>query len=103
MAQSQRQAVGDVTDPASLARDLFVGERSDVIVAVLATLGKFAQKLAQKAELARIGRHYATESMLALDPETGRYDAAATHTLFAHYQRLVRGEASDERGDHAVF
>ena len=64
--------------------------------------------LAAKAELARIGRYYATESMLVLDPATGRYDARATpstgtDTLFDHYARLVRGEATVERGDHAVF
>ena len=34
--------------------------------------------LADKAELARIGGYYTTESMLVLDPNTGRYDAAAT-------------------------
>jgi len=64
--------------------------------------------LASKAELARIGRYYATESMLVLDTATGRYDAAATpstgtDTLFDCYARLVRGEAAPERGDHAVF
>ena len=80
----------------------------DVIVAVLATLGRWWPALAAKAELARIGRYYATESMLVLDPATGRYDADATpstgsETLFEHYARLVRGEAVAERGDHAVF
>jgi divinyl chlorophyllide a 8-vinyl-reductase len=80
----------------------------DAIIAVLSTLGRVVPVLAAKAELARIGRYYATESMLVLDPATGRYDAAATpstgsDTLFEHYARLVRGEASDERGDHAVF
>ncbi|MBP7660821.1 MAG: epimerase, partial [Burkholderiaceae bacterium] len=64
--------------------------------------------LADKAELARIGRYYATESMLVLDPNTGRYDAAATpstgtQTLFDHYAALVSGAAPPERGDHAVF
>ncbi|GJD43033.1 hypothetical protein AFCDBAGC_0875 [Methylobacterium cerastii] len=80
----------------------------DVIVGVLATLGRFLPALAAKAELARIGRYYATESMLVLDLATGRYDADATpstgsETLFDHYARLVRGEAVAERGDHAVF
>ena len=61
-----------------------------------------------KAELARIGRYYATESMLVLDPATGRYDAAATpstgsDTLFDYYRALVAGDAAAERGDHAVF
>ena len=52
---------------------------------------------AEKAELARIGRYYATESMLVLDPASGRYDAAATpstgtETLFDFYARLVRAK-----------
>lgn len=80
----------------------------DVIVAVLATLGRLMPALEAKAELARIGRYYATESMLVLDPKTGRYDANATpstgsETLFDYYARLVRGEDVAERGDHAVF
>ncbi len=80
----------------------------DVIIAVLATLGRLVPALAAKAELARIGRYYATESMLVLDPATGRYDASATpstgsETLFDYYARLVRGETVAERGDHAVF
>jgi divinyl chlorophyllide a 8-vinyl-reductase len=80
----------------------------DVIIGVLGALGRFSPKLAEKAEFARIGRYYATESMLVLDPQTGRYDAAATpstgtETLFDHYARVVRGGAAPERGDHAVF
>ena len=64
--------------------------------------------MAAKAELARIGRYYASESMLLLDPATGRYDAAATpstgtETLFDYYERVIKGEATVERGDHAVF
>ncbi len=80
----------------------------DTIIFVLSTLGHLVPALADKAELARIGRYYATESMLVLDPETGRYDAAATpstgsETLFDFYARLIAGEASVQRGDHAVF
>ena len=80
----------------------------DLIVAVLATLGRLVPALAAKAELARIGRYYATESMLVWDAETGRYDASATpsfgtHTLADHYRDLLSGSASNERGDHAVF
>jgi divinyl chlorophyllide a 8-vinyl-reductase len=80
----------------------------DVIIAVLSTLGRVAPALADKAELARIGRYYATESMLVLNPETGHYDAAATpstgsETLFDFYDEVVKGKASAERGDHAVF
>ena len=77
-------------------------------ITVLGTAGHVLPALAAKAELARIGRYYATESMLVLDPATGRYDAAATpstgqQTLFEHYARLLRGDVRDERGDHAVF
>ncbi len=80
----------------------------DGIVGVLGAAGRVLTSLAAKAELARIGRYYATESMLVLDAATGRYDAAATpstgsETLFDHYARLVRGECATERGDHAVF
>jgi divinyl chlorophyllide a 8-vinyl-reductase len=80
----------------------------DGIVGVLGTLGHVAPKLADKGELARIGRYYATESMLVWDPVAQRYDEAATpstgsETLFDYYARLLRGEAALERGDHAVF
>lgn len=80
----------------------------DVIVAIMATLGRWVPALAAKAELARIGRYYATESMLVLNPATGQYDATATpstgsETLFDYYARVIRGEAVAERGDHAVF
>ncbi|MER2265405.1 NAD(P)H-binding protein [Methylobacterium oxalidis] len=80
----------------------------DVIVIVLATIGRWVPAVAAKAELARIGRYYATESMLVLNPATGRYDTHATpstgsETLFDHYARVIRGEAVAERGDHAVF
>ena len=80
----------------------------DTIVAALGTLSKVLPSLAVKAELARIGRYYATESMLVLDPATGRYDAAATpstgsETLFDFYARALAGEVTTERGDHSVF
>jgi len=80
----------------------------DVIVAVLGGLGRLLPALAAKAELARIGRYYATESMLVLNPETGRYDAGATpatgsDTLFDFYADLVSGAVAAERGDHSVF
>ena len=80
----------------------------DAIIAVLSVLGRVLPALAAKAELARIGRYYATESMLVWDPANGRYDAAATpssgtETLFDYYARVVAGEDAVERGDHAVF
>jgi len=80
----------------------------DAIIGALGTLGHFVPSLRDKAEFARIGRYYATESMLTWDAALGRYDAAATpstgsDTLFDHYARLLRGEVVAERGDHAVF
>ena len=80
----------------------------DGIIGALSAAGRLAPFFARKAELARIGRYYATESMLVLNPATGRYDAAATpsagtETLFDFYKALVAGGAAPERGDHAVF
>ncbi len=80
----------------------------DAIVGVLGLAGRAVPSLAAKAELARIGRYYATESMLVLDPVNGRYDADATpstgrETLFDYYARVIEGSAAVERGDHAVF
>ncbi|WP_346766651.1 NAD(P)H-binding protein [Novosphingobium sp. ERW19] len=78
------------------------------IAGMLGLAGKVIPGLAAKAELARIGRYYASESMLVLDPATGRYDAEATpstgsDTLFDHYRAVLDGRASVDRGDHAVF
>ena len=78
------------------------------IITLLGALGKVVPSLAAKAELAKIGRYYATESMLVLDPVTGRYDAAATpshgsETLFDFYRAVLDGAAAPDRGDHAVF
>lgn len=80
----------------------------DAIVVGLSLLGRLVPPLAAKAELARIGRYYATESMLVLNSDTGLYDAQATpstgrDTLREHYARMLRGEATVERGEHAIF
>jgi divinyl chlorophyllide a 8-vinyl-reductase len=80
----------------------------DAAAAVLGAAGRLVPPLAAKAELARIGRYYATESMLVLDPHTGRYDAAATpstgtETLFDFHVKVLAGTAGVERGAHAVF
>ena len=78
------------------------------IAGSLDALGRVIPPLAAKAELARIGEYYATESMLVWDAERQRYDADATpstgsDTLFDYYAQLVRGESVVERGEHAVF
>jgi divinyl chlorophyllide a 8-vinyl-reductase len=80
----------------------------DGIIGVLGAGGRWMPTLAAKAELARIGRYYATESMLVLNPATGHYDAQATpstgkDTLSEHYSGLLSGKFGDQRGDHAVF
>jgi divinyl chlorophyllide a 8-vinyl-reductase len=78
------------------------------IVIALSTLGHLSPRLATKAELARIGRYYATQSMLVWNEATGHYDADATtefgtDRLEDHYAALLRGEVVDDRGAHAVF
>ncbi len=80
----------------------------DVSIGVLTTLGRVIPPLADMEEFARIGRYYATESMLVWDPQRGRYNADATpehgtDTLFGYYETLVRGGTGPEGGDHAVF
>ena len=64
--------------------------------------------LREKAQLAQIGRYYATESMLVWDAAAGRYDAHATaetgsELLFDFYAQLMSGQESVDRGEHAVF
>ncbi len=80
----------------------------DVIVGVLGAGGRLIPPLRDKAELAKIGRYYATESMLVLNQQTGRYEADATPStgsdrLQDFYADLVAGKVQLERGDHAVF
>lgn len=81
----------------------------DAVIAVVAPLSKLFRGLAAKAEFARIGRYYATESMLAWDDEHQRYDAEATpsfgtDTLRDHYARMLsEGEAGQELGEHKMF
>jgi len=80
----------------------------DGIIAGLSVAGRVVPALADKVELARIGRYYATESMLVWNPDVGQYDASATpstgsETLWAYCESLVHGAAAPERGDHAVF
>lgn len=78
----------------------------DLIIAGLSLGGLVSRKLRAKAELARIGRYYATESMLVRDG--ARYDAEATpefgeDRLEDHYAAMLRGEVLDDLGAHSVF
>ncbi len=80
----------------------------DAIICALRTGGLLLPALADKAELAKIGRYYATESMLVWNAALMKYDAEATpsygtQTLFDYYDRLLTGEERVELGDHAVF
>ncbi|NBB97586.1 MAG: NAD(P)H-binding protein [Alphaproteobacteria bacterium] len=78
----------------------------DAIIGALSLGGRVVPSLRAKAEFARIGRYYATESMLVWDGQ--RYDADATpefgtDTLRDHYAALLRGDITTDLGDHAVF
>jgi divinyl chlorophyllide a 8-vinyl-reductase len=80
----------------------------DVLVAGFEMLGRGIPFFRQKAELARIGRYYATESMLVLNPETKLYDPQMTpstgrESLREHYRRMINGEASIDLREHSVF
>ncbi len=80
----------------------------DIIIGILQTAGRIIPAAARKAELARIGRYYATQSMLVMDPQTGKYDAAVTpstgtQTLAEHYRLLIDNTITTERGEHSVF
>jgi divinyl chlorophyllide a 8-vinyl-reductase len=80
----------------------------DAIIGVLGALGTVIPPLRAKAEFARIGRYYATESMLVWDEARQRYDERATpqfgtETLRDHYAKILRGEARADLGEHAVF
>jgi len=79
------------------------------IVAALSAGAYVLPSLRDKAEFARIGRYYATESMLVWDEEAGAYSAEQTpehgrDTLQAFYERAVRdGMSGQELGEHSVF
>ena len=80
----------------------------DVVIFVLSGLGRFSQRAADKSELARIGRYYATESMLVWNPVTNKYDAGATpsfgtETLQQFHEKLIKGDATVDLGEAAVF
>lgn len=78
------------------------------IIAVLSVAGWLSPWARDKAELARIGKHYATRSMLVWDRETQTYSDEATpetgqDRLTSYYVKLAAGEVVLDRGDHAVF
>jgi divinyl chlorophyllide a 8-vinyl-reductase len=77
--------------------------------ALLSFLGLLSKRLADKAELARIGHYYATESMLVWDEETSSYQADATPetgtvTLREFYERVLEhGLQGQELGAARLF
>ncbi|MFM7698912.1 MAG: NAD(P)H-binding protein, partial [Limnohabitans sp.] len=80
----------------------------DAVIVLLKSLGMFVPACADKAELAKIGRYYATESMLVWDPKKSAYDEQATpsfgtHTLLEHYQHILRNHMDINLGQHSVF
>ena len=76
---------------------------------MLGAAARLVPRLADKAEYARIGRFYATEPMLWMDPATGAFDADATpeygtRTLEEFYRHaLEHGLDGQELGDQALF
>lgn len=78
------------------------------IIAVLSAMGSLSPRIASRAGLARIGRYYATQSMLVWNPASQTYDADATpefgqDRLEDHYAAMLRGDVADDRGAHAIF
>ena len=80
-----------------------------VAAAALAPVGAIWPAAAAKAELARIGHYYATESMLVWDETRGAYDAGATpstgtETLRDHYARMLQSDLpGHDLGSHKLF
>ncbi len=111
---------GPALTPVEMGQELFrlTGKRPryrrvpvalmDRIIGVLDRVGKVVPPFRAKAEFARIGRYYATESMLVLDPETGAYSAEMTpetgeDRLFDYYAAVIAGDETVDLGDHAMF
>ena len=78
-------------------------------IALLEGLSRLFPGLQDTAEFGRIGRYYASESMLVWDAQEERYDADATpsygeDTLEQFFERVVRdGMAGQDLGDASVF
>ena len=63
----------------------------DAIIGFLDFLASIFDNLKDTAEFGRIGKYYAVESMLVLDPATGRYDPDATPSYGKDTLRCVHG------------
>ncbi|XP_020108909.1 divinyl chlorophyllide a 8-vinyl-reductase, chloroplastic [Ananas comosus] len=81
----------------------------DFAINVFDVLSKVFPSLEDAAEFGRIGRYYAAESMLVLDPETGEYSAEKTpsygkDTLEDFFARVIKeGMAGQELGEQTIF
>ena len=80
----------------------------DGVVGTLGMASRLMPSLSNSAELARIGRYYASESMLVWDSACERYDEQATPStgvqrLMDHYADLLAGRITHHSGDHGVF
>ncbi|KAL5983913.1 hypothetical protein ACLOJK_018011 [Asimina triloba] len=81
----------------------------DFAIGFLDFLVKFFPAMEDAAEFGKIGRYYAAESMLVLDPETGEYSAEKTpsygkDTLEEFFGRVIReGMAGQELGEQTIF
>lgn len=82
----------------------------DFVISVLAGLSKVFPGLVDAAEFGRIGKYYATESMLVWDAGRGCYDAEATpeygaDTLEAFFEKALQdgGMEGQELGDAGIF
>ncbi|KAG9129662.1 hypothetical protein Leryth_017737 [Lithospermum erythrorhizon] len=84
-------------------------EIMDFAIGVLDFLVKIFPSLEDAAEFGKIGRYYAAESMLILDPETGEYSSEktpsyGTDTLEEFFQKVIReGMAGQELGEQTIF
>ncbi|KAM7279353.1 hypothetical protein ACFE04_006487 [Oxalis oulophora] len=81
----------------------------DFAIGVLDSLVKIFPQLEDAAEFGKIGRYYAAESMLILDPQTGEYSAEKTpsygkDTLEEFFEKVLRdGMSGQELGEQAFF
>ena len=80
----------------------------DGVIWVLDGLAKVFPGLEDAAEFGKIGRYYASESMLVMDPETGEYSdeltpSYGTDTLEQFFDKVIReGMAGQELGEQTI-
>lgn len=81
----------------------------DFAIGILDFLVKIFPSLEDAVEFGKIGRYYAAESMLVLDPETGEYSAEKTPSygkdeLEGFFQKVItEGIAGQELGEQTFF